>query len=196
MGNHVWGLLIHPTQEFQKIQYERESVSHLYAHHVLLLATIPVICAFIGTTRIGWLSGDGRVDTIRPITAFYTAIAFYLLMLGGVALMGKVIHWMAQRYENPPSLSQCIIFAGYVATPMFLSGVVALYPVLWLCMMVGVIALGYSAYLLYVGIPNFLGIDRKEGFIFSSSTFAIGVLVLEVLLAMIVLLWGYGALLL
>jgi len=56
----------------------------------------------------------------------------------------------------------------------------------------GIAGLCYTAYLLYVGIPNFLNIDRREGFIMSGSTLAIGVLVLELLMAMTVLLWGYG----
>ncbi|MDI8083785.1 hypothetical protein MJN69_29865, partial [Salmonella enterica subsp. enterica serovar Kentucky] len=41
-------------------------------------------------------------------------------------------------------------------------------------------------YLLYLGIPTFLNINREEGLSFSSSTLAIGVLVLEVLLAITV----------
>ncbi|ESB58838.1 hypothetical protein SEEA2613_17873 [Salmonella enterica subsp. enterica serovar Agona str. 432613] len=50
----------------------------------------------------------------------------------------------------------------------------------------------YTGYLLYLGIPTFLNINREEGLSFSSSTLAIGVLVLEVLLAITVILWGYG----
>jgi predicted acetyltransferase len=76
---------------------------------------------------------------------------------------------------------------------MFLSGVVALYPLVWLCLFVGLVGLCYSGYLLYLGIPNFLNIDHREGFLFSSSTLAMGVLVLELLLALTVLMWGYGA---
>ena len=45
---------------------------------------------------------------------------------------------------------------------------------------------------LYLGIPTFLSINREEGLSFASSTLAIGVLVLEVLLAITVVLWGYG----
>ncbi|MFC0229446.1 Yip1 family protein [Serratia aquatilis] len=193
MANHVWGLLAHPSTEFKHIKSENESVSHLYTHHVLLMALIPVICAFIGTTQLGWLSGSGHALRLDMLTAFYTAVAFYLLMLAGVAFMGKVIHFMARRYESRPSLHRCMVFAGYVATPMFLSGLVALYPVLWLCLFVGIIGLVYSGYLLYVGIPHFLNIDSKEGFIFSSWTLAIGVLLLEFLLGLTVVLWGYGS---
>ncbi len=99
-------------------------------------------------------------------------------MLAGVAVMGRVIHWMARNYPQRPSLAHCMVFAGYVATPLFLSGIVALYPLVWLCALIGTVALFYTGYLLYVGVPTFLNINKEEGLSFSSSTLAIGVLVL------------------
>ncbi len=67
----------------------------------------------------------------------------------------------------------------------------ALYPLVWLCALVGWWRC-FTGYLLYLGIPSFLNINKEEGLSFSSSTLAIGVLVLEVLLALTVILWGYG----
>lgn len=192
MINHVWGLLAHPGQELQRIKNEEETVTHLYSHHVLLLAAIPVVSAYIGTTQVGWNFGNDTVIRLSPQSALLSAVLFYLLMLAGVGVMGKVIHWMAHRYDSRPSLHRCIVFAGYAATPLFLVGAVALYPIVWLCLLAGVLALCYSGYLLYLGIPTFLNIDHKEGFIFTGSTFAIGVLVLEFLLAITVVVWGYG----
>lgn len=190
--NHVWGLFSHPDREMQSIRRENETVSHHYTHHVLLMAAIPVVCAFIGTTQIGWDFADGNVVRLSLGAGFALAILFYALMLAGVAVMGRVIWWMARSLPQRPSLARCMVFAGYVATPLFLSGIVALYPVVWLCALVGTIALFYTGYLLYVGIPTFLNINREEGLNFSGSTLAIGVLVLEVLLALTVVLWGYG----
>ncbi len=190
--NHVWGLLAHPNREMQAIKRENESVSHHYVHHVLLMAAIPVICAFIGTTQIGWNFGEGNIMRLSIMSGLGLGVLFYVLILAGVALMGRIICWMARHYPQRPSLKSCMVFAGYVATPLFLSGIVALYPLVWLCALVGCVALVYTGYLLYVGIPAFLNISRQEGLNFSSSTLAIGVLVLEVLLAMTVVLWGYG----
>lgn len=190
--NHVWGLIAHPDREMRSIKQENETVSHHYTHHVLIMAAIPVICAFIGTTQLGWNLGGGQTVQLNMMTGVALGIVFYLLMLGGVAVMGRVIYWMARDYPQRPSLPRCTVFAGYVATPLFLSGLVALYPLVWLCMLVGTLALVYTGYLLYVGIPMFLNIDREESLRFSGSTLAIGVLVLEVLLALTVVLWGYG----
>nr|WP_024967521.1 Yip1 family protein [Pantoea sp. IMH] len=190
--NHVWGLLTHPDREMRDIKQENETVSHHYTHHVLLMALIPVICAFIGTTQIGWDLGANETIPLSILSALGLAVLFYALILGGVAVMGRVIHWMARDYPQRPSLQRCTVFAGYVATPLFLSGLVALYPLVWLCVLVGALALVYTGYLLYVGIPLFLNIDREESLRFSSSTLAIGVLVFEVLLALTVVIWGYG----
>ncbi|AFJ46474.1 Yip1 family protein [Shimwellia blattae] len=190
--NHIWGLISHPAREMQDIKRENETVSHHYVHHVLIMAAIPVVCAFIGTTQLGWNFGSGTSVRLSLTTGFVLGVVFYALMLAGVAVMGRVIWWMARDYPRRPSLERCMVFAGYVATPLFLSGIVALYPLVWLCVLVGALALLYTGYLLYVGIPSFLNISREESINFSSSTLAIGVLVLECLLAITVILWGYG----
>src|SRR5690606_39826072 len=52
--------------------------------------------------------------------------------------------------------------------------VAALYPSLWLGMFIGTAAICYTVYLLYAGIPTFMGIPEDEGFMFSSSVLAVG----------------------
>ncbi len=117
--SHVWGLFSHPDREMQVINRENETISHHYTHHVLLMAAIPVICAFIGTTQIGWNFGDGTILKLSRFTGLALAVLFYGVMLAGVAVMGRVIWWMARNYPQRPSLAHCMIFAGYVATPLF-----------------------------------------------------------------------------
>ena len=90
----------HPDREMQVIRNENETVAHHYTHHVLLMAAVPVVCAFIGTTQIGWNFGDGTVVQLSWFTGLYLAILFYGLMLAGVAVMGRVIHWMARNYPQ------------------------------------------------------------------------------------------------
>jgi len=80
--------------------------------------------------------------------------------------MGRVIYWMARDYPQCPDLQRCTVFAGYIATPLFISGLVMLYPRVWLCVFVGAWALVYTGYLLYVGIPMFLKYPRKRVCVF------------------------------
>lgn len=191
MSNHLWGLLHHPDREWRSINEEHETVSHLYMHHVLWMALIPVVCSFIGTTQFGWsFGGDKDILQVSIPTGIMLGAAFYAMILTAVAAVGSFIHWMARKYSSRPSRHECIVFAGYVATPMFLSGVFSVYPILWVCALAGIGGVCYTAYLLYQGTPNFLGISHKEGFIISSTMLAVGVLVLEVLLMGVVLLWS------
>lgn len=189
--SHVRGLLTNPDHEMHAIAEENESVSHCYCHHVLLLAAIPVVSAFIGTTHHGWDFG-GKTIVHSQSTAAILGAAFYVAILAAVILMGKVIHWLARGYPQRPGLRRCVVFAAYIATPMFISGLVALYPVVWVCIVVGAAALFYSGYLLYLAVPCFLNISKEEGLRVTGSIFAIGVLVLELLLMASVAIWGYG----
>lgn len=193
MINHVWGLLTRPNQEWQEIRGEEESISHMYLTHVLLLAAIPAIAAFIGTTQVGWSIGSGEPVKLTEGSALQMTILSYLAMLAGVAVMGAFIHWMARTYDANPTLEQCIVFAAYNATPLFIGGMAAVYPNLWVGMAIGTVAISYTVYLLYVGLPTFMNIPRDEGFLFSSSVLAVGLVVLVALIAVSVLLWGFGA---
>ena len=192
MIHHVWGLFTHPDQEWQDIRGEEESISHMYLTQVLILAAIPVISAYIGTTQVGWVLGNAGPVKLTAASAIQLTIMTYIAMLAGVAVMGAFIHWMARTYDASPSLTQCIVFAAYTATPLFIGGLAALYPHLWLGMIIGTAAICYTVYLLYVGIPTFMNIPKDEGFLFSSSVLAVGLVVLVAMMALSVILWGSG----
>jgi hypothetical protein len=192
MINHVWGLFAHPSQEWQEITGEEREVGHLHLGEVLILAAIPAVSAFIGTTQVGWSIGAGEAVKLTESSALQLTLLSYLAMLGGVAVMGGFIHWMSRTYDANPTLVQCIVFAAYTATPLFVGGLAALYPHIWLGMLVGTAAICYTTYLLYVGLPTFMNIHADEGFLFSSSVLAVGLVVLVAILALSVIMWGMG----
>ena len=192
MINHVWGLFAHPGQEWQEITGEERAVGRLHLGEVAVLAAIPAISAFIGTTQVGWSIGGGESVKLTESSALQLTILSYLAMLAGVAVMGGFIHWMSRTYDASPTLVQCIVFAAYTATPLFVGGLAALYPHIWLGMIVGTAAICYTTYLLYVGLPTFMNIHADEGFLFSSSVLAVGLVVLVAILALSVIMWGMG----
>lgn len=192
MIHHVLGLFTHPDQEWREIRDEEESISHMYLTHTLILAAIPVVSAFIGTTQMGWVMGDRPPVMLTVESALWMSIMSYVAMLGGVAIMGAFIHWMARTYDANPSMAQCIAFATYTATPLFVGGLAALYPDLALGMVVGLAAISYTVFLLYVGLPTFMNIPADEGFLFSSSVLAVGLVVLVAIMAATVIIWGLG----
>lgn len=193
MIHHVVGLFTHPDREWQHIRGEKEqSLGRLYFTHTLILAAVPALAAFIGTTRSGWMIGDRPAVLLSVDNALWMAVMSYLAMLAGVAVMGMFIHWMARTYDAYPSFARCVAFATYTATPLFVGGLAALYPHLWLGMVVGSAAICYTVYLLYVGLPTFMDVARDEGFLFASSVLAVGLVVLVAIMALTVIIWGLG----
>jgi len=190
---HVWGLFAHPEEEWRDIRRENCGVGRCYCSHVLLLAAIPPLAGFLGTTQIGWQIGVGERITLTNESALTIAALYYFSMLVGVFTIGKLIHWMGQTYGTKQGLSRCIGLAAYTATPLFLIGIMGLYPVLWLNLILGLPALAYTVYLLYLGLPIMMEIPKEKGFLFASAVLAVGLVALVALLAATVVLWDIGA---
>ena len=192
MIQNVVGLLTNPDKAWRTIKLEDSSLKPLYLGHILVLAAIPAISAYIGTSQVGWTIGTLEPVKLTQASALQMTVLTWLAMLAGVAIMGAFIHWMSRTYDSSPTLSECLIFAAYTATPLFIGGLAALYPNLWLAMFVGTLAICYTTYLLYQGIPIFMNIPSEEGFLFSSSILAVGLVVLVGMMATAVIFWGLG----
>ncbi|EIK43311.1 hypothetical protein O59_003709 [Cellvibrio sp. BR] len=192
MISHVAGLFTHPHKEWEEIRDTQETVSHLYFAHVLFLALIPPISMYIGTTKVGWVIGDGAPVMLTESSALTMSVLMYLALLAGVGVMGAFIDWMSRTYDSAPGLARSIVFAAYTATPLFVAGLCALYPNVILTMLVGIGAVFYTVYLLYTGIPIFMKIPEDEGFVYASSILTIGLVMFVALMAITVLIWSFG----
>jgi hypothetical protein len=190
--NHVVGLFAHPEKEWKAIQRARCSVASCFCSHVLFLAAIPAVAGYVGTTMVGWQFSGREIHKLTPESAGQIAVLFYLTMLVAVGTIGKLIHWMGQAYGSRQSLPTAIALAAYTATPLFVSGLMLLYPMLWLNMLIGLPALAYTVYLLYTGVPVMMGISKDRGFLFASAVLAVGLVTLVAVLAATVILWDIG----
>jgi hypothetical protein len=189
---HIVGLFTDPVRQWEKIRDQQKSEDGGSVGHIFLLAAIPAISGYIGTTQVGWRIGVGEPIRITGDSAFAIAIIYYIALLVGVFSIGWVIHLLGKAYEVEKPLSLCIALAAYAATPLFLIGLMQVYPVLWLNMLIGLPALAYTVYLLYSGLSIMMEIPPEKGFLYSSAVLAVGLIALVSLLAMTALLWGMG----
>jgi hypothetical protein len=190
--NHVWGLFSQPKKEWKSIKEERCTVGKCFCSHVLILAAIPAIAGYIGTTQVGWSFGGFEVHKLTTQSALQIAIITYLTMLVAVFSLGKAIHWMGQTYGSKQTLPQAIALAAYTATPLWLMGFFFLYPVLWVNMLIGLPALAYTVYLLYTGVPVMMGVSQERGFLFASAVLSVGLVMLVAVLGAMAVLWSMG----
>ena len=189
---HLAGLFSNPAAEWARIRDARYSTGGCLLGHTMLLALVPAVAGYIGTTEIGWEVGAAGVVKLTTGSAARIAFFYYGAMVLTTLTVGVMIHWMSRTYGAEQPLSQCVVLASYTATPLFLAGILQLYPVLWLNLVLGLPVAGYTIYLFYTGVPIVMRIPAERGFLFASAMLAFGLLALVALLAATVLLWSGG----
>ncbi len=186
------GLLLRPEETWASIRATDKSIVSCYLELVLILGLIPPLAGFYGTTQVGWQLGWGDPVKLTTGSALTIAILYYGAILVAVGVVGKAIHWMAQTYGANPTLDQCVILAAFTASPLLLLGIMQAYPVLLINFLVGLVALAWTVYLLYSGVPVMMNISKDRGFLFSSAVLTFGLVSLVAMLAITVILWGFG----
>lgn len=159
---------------------------------VLMLAAIPAVSGYIGTTRFGWQVGGSVPVRLTSESALLIAVIYYLVIIAAVYSVAWMMRWMGQTYGADQPFNRCLVLAAFIPVPLFIAGFMQLYPLLWLNLIVGIPATAYTIFLLYIGIPIMMEISEERGFLFASAVLAFGLVGLVGVLAASVILWGIG----
>jgi hypothetical protein len=189
MTPHFIKLFTHPEHAWRDIRQDEEQIPRQYLVHLLLLALIPPVSLYLGTTWVGWSLAEGEEVKLNASSALQLCVLLYLSILIGTVLMGAFVRWMSRTFKARPTLNQCIGFAAYTATPFFVAGLAALYPSRWLAIAVLVVAAAYSTFLLFVGITTFMRLDESQGFLYATVAWGVGLLLLVTTLVEMILIW-------
>ncbi|QXE10113.1 MULTISPECIES: Yip1 family protein [Pseudomonas] len=182
-------LFTQPNFAWADIRREEEAHPRHYLAHLLLLALIPAVCLFLGTTYVGWSLAAGETVRLSTASALQLSILLYVAIVAGVAVIGGFIRWMSRTFDARPTLNQCIGFAAYTVTPFFVAGIAGLYPSRWLAILVLGAASVYSTFLLFVGLPTFMHERKEQGLLYSACVWGVGLLVMVTILVSMILLW-------
>jgi ABC-type anion transport system duplicated permease subunit len=192
MSTAIVKLFTRPRQAWRDIRAQEDEAPRQYLPHLVLLALIPVICLFIGTTQVGWSLAEGERVWLTAKSALQLCALLYVSTLLGVAVMGGFIRWMSRTFEARPTLNQCIGFTTYTTIPFFLAGLAGLYPSRWLAIVVLGLASMYSTLLLFVGIGTFMRLAEGKAPLYAAAVWGVGLLVLVTILVSTILLWYNG----
>ena len=194
--DHTLGILLHPSKEWVAIRNERCSFAQIFISHVPLLALIPCLSVYYGVTQVGWAIGDGDKVKLTVESALSLCVLTYISMMIGVYVLGEFINWMSKTYgvsDNKEKRHyESMALAVYVTIPVFLAGIVGVYPDVGLNALVTLLAASYSVYLIYEGIPILMDIPKERAFMYASSVVTVGLVLLVVVRVGSVLLWGMG----
>lgn len=195
MIQHTFGLLFRPSHQWRSISELPQSSQNILVLYPFVFAILPAVAWYWGTSRVGWTVGTyDEVIKLTEASALQVNILFYCVMVAAVGAIGYFIHWMSDTYgaENS-TIAKGIMIAGLTSTPLFVAGLVGFYPVLWIDLLIGVAAISWSVYLMYLGIPIVMHIPQERGFLFSSAILAISLVILVCIMVISILAWDYGA---
>jgi hypothetical protein len=139
----VKAILLQPKSEWPVIENEPGDAGYLYSNYVAIVAAIPPVCAFIGTSIIGF--GPFRVGIFSGLIR---AVIMYVLTLAGVFVMAFIIDFLAGVFGGRKNFDNAMRVSAYAPTAAWVAGVFNLIPALALLSIVGL----YSLYLLHTGI--------------------------------------------
>ncbi len=144
----VKNIILTPRTEWLVIEREPGDVVYLFTNYVAILAAIPAICNFIGTTLIGI-----SVPTVGTFRLGFGAgilnlILTYVLSFVIVYLVALITDALAPTFGGQKNFEQSLKLVTYSYTPGWLVGIFSLIPAL---SFLGILGL-YGLYLFWTGV--------------------------------------------
>lgn len=193
MFGHMVGVLFNPDTEWQKMAALPDREIKKLLPFPILMALLPAIAFYIGTTKTGWTILGNEVTRITEASAIPITVLFYAAIMGAVIYIGWMIHWMSATYDAKSFTIKGVVLMGYACTPIFLAGLAAVYPVWWFDLILATAACGYAIRLVYLGVPAMMKVPEDRGFLYASAVFLIALVYVVVVLTATVILWEYVA---
>src|SRR5690242_1816260 len=181
----VTNILLDPKAEWPKIEREPGDVGSLFKNYVAIVAAIPPVCTFIGTTLIG-IHGF----RIGILGGLIHAIVSYLLTFVGVYVAALVIDFLAQTFGARRNFDNALRVSSYFPTAAWVVGIFHLIPLLGVLAILGL----YSLYLLHTGIAALMRPPADKALVYTIVTIVCMIVIWIVIAAIPALLIG-GALL-
>jgi len=89
----IKGILLQPKSEWSAIEREPGDAGYLFPNYVAIVAAIPAVCTFVGTSIIGY--GGYRIGIGLGLVR---AVVVYALSLAGVFVVAYIIDFLAGTF--------------------------------------------------------------------------------------------------
>jgi hypothetical protein len=166
----VKNILLHPKEEWVRIDAEPATVAGLFTSYAMILAAIGPIASVIGMMLMHMPIGY----------ALPMAVVGYIVSLCVVFLTSLIIDALAPSFGGTKNQVQATKVAVYSATPGWVIGILSIIPQLFALNMVLALVAGlYGIYLIYLGLPQLMRVAQDKAVVY----------VIVVVVAWIVIYW-------
>jgi len=151
-------ILVDPATAWGGIEKDIGDPAFLLSRYVAVLALIPALSSFIGTTLIGAIAPSGAVVRADLIDGLFGAIFNYAASCVIVLLLGLIINLLAPLFGGRRDFEDAFKLAVYSFTPLWLAGICLLLPGLRFLLLIG----AYGIYLLWLGVPRLTKVPERQ----------------------------------
>jgi sterol desaturase/sphingolipid hydroxylase (fatty acid hydroxylase superfamily) len=146
----VKAILLTPQTEWQEIAREPDDTAGLLSRYVAILALIPALAVFIGSSLIG------RYTPV--LSGIVGAIVNYVLAFVVVYVVALIVDALAPTFGAQKNFPNALKLTVYSFTPVWLAGIFMLIPGLSFLTVLGF----YGLYLLWLGLPPLMQAPRDK----------------------------------
>ena len=161
-------ILLKPAETWPVIDAEPASVPSIYKDWLLIMAAIPAVCAFIGTSLVG----IGFGFRIPVVYGLETLVLTYVLSLVVAFVMALVVDALAPSFGGQKNRVAALKVVAYGSTASYVAGVFSLLPALSL---LGLLAACYSIYLIWLGLPVLMKCPKDKAAGYTAVVIVIGI---------------------
>jgi Yip1 domain len=169
----VKNIILTPKTEWPVIDREPGDVVYIFTNYVAILAAIPAICGFIGTSIVGM--SLPTVGTVRmPVASgLLNAIIGYLLAFVIVYVVALIVDALAPTFSGRKNFESALKVTAYSYTPSWLVGIFLLIPALSFLMILGL----YGLYLLWLGLPALMKSPQDKSLGYTAAVVVIAIVI-------------------
>lgn len=188
-------ILLNPRATWPEIAAEPSSIGSLYTGWVLWLAAIAPLATFIGLGVFGMSAPFIGTMRFGFGALFGQMLSSYLLTLLLVFVMALITAALAPSFGARNDRVQALKAIAYAWTPVWIVGVLHLIPLLGvLTALLTLAALGYSVWLLWLGLQSTLDVPHERAVAYTAVIIAIAIVLGLVIGWSSMMLSGVGAL--
>ncbi len=150
-------ILLKPGTEWGVIEPETATTQSLFLQYACILALIPAIGTLLahlvgGMLAAAMLGGFSLMGALMG--GIVAAVVNYFLSLAVTFAVGLLINVLAPSFDAKSDSIEAMKVSVYASTPVWVAGALSWIPLLGI--LVGLAAIGYGCYQLYLGIAKLM----------------------------------------
>ena len=172
-------MLTDPLTEWTRIARESGDPVYLVSRYVAILALVPVIFGFLGSSIVGEVAPETGLVKANIFDGLFGAIFTYVATFVIVFLLALITNFLAPYFAGERDFDAALKLTVYSFTPVWLAGVFLIMPGLRFLVLTGF----YGVYVLWTGLPRLMKTppSRTRSYVLIVATCALALILAAIL---------------